>query len=206
MPTVVPITPVPTVPVVYSMITVTSPAPNTTLPPTFTVTGTGQGLFEGSLVVQAQGPSGNILAQQPTTLQGTNVGVGGPGTFSVQLTPVNVTAPTAGYIVAFAPQTPNAPTVRVPVTFSPSGGGSGVTYKTYTGGQCMVTVISGQPYYATVGGSPIGSFTSAATYTATQGAKLNNQLWFQVGPIPPATTPVWTPITGVSTMSPACWW
>lgn len=199
----IPITPVPTVPVVQPALQITSPAPNAVLPPTFTVTGTGQGLYGGNLAVRAQTATGAILADQPVTLQGPNVGSGGSGAFSTQLT-VNVAAPTPGFIVAYAPQTA-VPAVSVPVTFSP-GGPSGVTYTPYTGMQCVVTVISGAPYSTDVNGAATGSFPAAATYTATRGAKFNNQLWFEISGVPSTTTSVWTPITGVSSLSPTCYW
>ncbi len=201
----VPITPYPTVaPPVLPRIGITSPAENATLPPTFTVTGTGQGLFEGSLVVRAINNAGDVLVQQPVTLQGPNVGTGGPGTFSVQLT-VNVSQPTPGFIVAFAPQTPTAPPVSVRVTFSPGGSGT-VTYRQYSGNQCQVTTIVNRPYFAAVGGTPQGTFGAAAPYWAFMGAKLNNQLWFLIGPIPATNSVVWAPATSVSNPSQGCAW
>ena len=116
-PTVIPITPAPT-PVVQPVIQVTAPAPNASLPATFTVSGTGQGIVGGSLFVRAQRSDGTVLAQQTVALQGPNVTTGGPGTFSVQMT-VSVAAPTPGFVVAYTAQTTG---VSVPVTFSPSGG------------------------------------------------------------------------------------
>ncbi len=170
-PTVVPITPVPTAPTpVQSRIQITSPTPNTTLPPTFTVTGTGQGLFEGSLVVRAVTNLGVVLAEVPTTLQGANVGAGGPGTFSVPLT-VNVPQATPGFIVAYAPQTPNAQAVSVAVTFTPSGGGGTVTYHDYQGQQCRVAILVGQPFFNQVGGTQLGTFANPGTFVATRARK-----------------------------------
>ena len=204
-PPVVPVTPIPTVPApVQSQIWITSPTPNATLPPTFTVTGSGQGLFEGSLVVRATTNAGVVLAEQPTTLQGSNVGAGGPGTFSVQLS-VNVPQASMGFIVAFAPQSPNAQAVSVPVTFWPGGTG-GVTYHEYSGQQCRVVVLVGQPFFAEVGDAQLGTFANPGTFVATRGAKLNNQLWFFIGPVPGSTPSVWTPITSIGSMAPACWW
>ena len=86
MPTVVPVTPVP-----HGQRFRSLRHAGADLAQTFTVTGSGQGLFEGNVVVQAQNSAGGLLAQQATTLQGSNVGAGGPGTFSVQLTvPVSI--------------------------------------------------------------------------------------------------------------------
>jgi hypothetical protein len=203
-PTVIPITPSPTVQPVQPLITITSPAPNATLPPTFTVTGTGQGLFEGTVVVRATANVSWVLAEAPATLQGPNVGAGGPGTYSVQLT-VNVSQPTAGFITVLAPQTPAAAPVTIPVTFTPGGTG-GVTYHEYSGQQCRVAVLVGQPFFAEVGGTQLGTFANPGTYVATRGARLNNQLWFFIGPVPGSTPSVWVPITSVAALTPGCWW
>jgi LysM repeat protein len=215
VPTVLPIpitpvpsvTPVPTAPTpIVPRIQITAPAPNATLPPTFTVTGSGQGLFEGSLVVRAVNNVGTILAELPTTLQGANVGAGGPGTFSVNLT-VNVPAATPGFIVAFAPQTPTAPAVSVPVTFSASGGGGTIIYKDYQGTQCRVAVLVGQPFFAQIGAAPLGTFANPGTFVASRAAKEpNNQLWFFIGPVPATPSSVWVPLTSVGSLTPACWW
>lgn len=201
--TVIPITPTPTGTVIVPRIQITGPAANATLPPTFTVTGTGQGLFEGSLLVRAINNIGQLLTSDvPTTLQGANVGAGGAGTFSVQMT-VNVTQPTAGFIVAFAPQTPSAAAVSVPVTFSASGGAA-VIYHDFQGAQCRVAAAVGQPFFADVGGAQVGTFASPATYTATRGAKLNNQFWFFIGPLPTTPASVWVPSTSIVNGTPAC--
>ena len=66
-----------------------------------TVKGTGAGLPEGSLVVQALDASGNILAQQPTTIQSPDAGTGGSGPWSVQLQ-VATQSGTTGSIRAFS--------------------------------------------------------------------------------------------------------
>jgi hypothetical protein len=49
------------------------------------VSGRGGGLFEGSVVVQAEDSHGRILLIQPTILQGNNVGLGGSGTWETTL-------------------------------------------------------------------------------------------------------------------------
>ena len=66
-----------------------------------TVKGTGAGLPEGSLVVQALDASGNILAQQPTTIESPDAGTGGSGPWSVQLQ-VATQSGTTGSIRAFS--------------------------------------------------------------------------------------------------------
>ncbi len=65
------------------------------------VSGTGAGLPEGNVVVQAIDSRGNVLAEQPTTLQGPDVGTGGEGTWRVELT-IQAEPGTAGRIVAFS--------------------------------------------------------------------------------------------------------
>jgi heat shock protein HslJ len=50
-----------------------------------TVSGTGGGLPEGNVVVQAIDRDGNVLAEQPTTIDAPDAGTGGQGPWSVQL-------------------------------------------------------------------------------------------------------------------------
>ncbi len=66
------------------------------------VGGSGGGLFEGNVVVQVLDASGNVLAEQATVLQGEDVGVGGQGTWSMQLR-VEAEPGTPGKIYAFSP-------------------------------------------------------------------------------------------------------
>jgi putative lipoprotein len=63
--------------------------------------GTGAGLPEGNVVVQVLDRDGNVLVEQPTTLQGENVGTGGKGTWSVELI-VKTEPGMAGRIYAFS--------------------------------------------------------------------------------------------------------
>ena len=64
------------------------------------VTGTGVGLFENNVVVQALDWRGTVLAVTATTLDTTELG--GAGSWSAALT-VQVQAPTPGLIIAFSP-------------------------------------------------------------------------------------------------------
>jgi putative lipoprotein len=66
------------------------------------VSGTGAGLPEANVVVQALDASDNVLAETATILQGPDVGIGGPGTWQVELL-VGVPTGTPGRIVAFSP-------------------------------------------------------------------------------------------------------
>jgi hypothetical protein len=114
-----------------------------------------------------------------------------------------------GFIVAFAPQTPGAGAVSVPVTFSPGSGGGTITYHDYMGTQCRVAVLVGQPFYDQVRGQQIGTFANPGTFVATRGAKdgsQNNQFWFFISPVPANPSAVWIPITSIQAWSPACYW
>jgi len=67
-----------------------------------TISGTGGGLYEGNVVVQARDAAGNVLAEQPTTLQSPNAGTGGEGPWEVQLS-ISAEPGSTGQIVAFSP-------------------------------------------------------------------------------------------------------
>ncbi len=86
---------------VQASITITEPADSSTIanPSSFTVSGTGQGLFENTVVVQATDSSGNVLAEAFATLDTREVG--GAGNWSVTLS-VDVPAGTTGRIIAFS--------------------------------------------------------------------------------------------------------
>lgn len=68
---------------VKPMVAITSPLPGAYISSPYTVSGTGQGLPEGNVVVTLKDGSGNIMAQQATILQGESVGAGGPGVWTV---------------------------------------------------------------------------------------------------------------------------
>ena len=86
---------------VQSSITITQPPDGATLanPESIGVTGTGEGLFENSVVVQATDSEGNVLAEQATTTDASEPG--GAGNWSVTLS-VSVPAGTTGRIIAFS--------------------------------------------------------------------------------------------------------
>jgi hypothetical protein len=185
-------------------ITIGSPAPGTQLPTTFTVSGTGGGLFEGGLVVRAQTNAGQVLAEKPATLQGANVGAGGAGTYSVQLA-VNVSQNTAGKIIAFATSPKDGSTVTsaaVAVTFT---GSSSQAYKDYAPGQCRIQGKPGAPFYAYPGGPQSGYFGSGGSFDATRGAKASGATWYQINTEPGAGVPsVWVPTSSTTSVSPGC--
>ena len=84
-------------------ITITEPTQGARLDTTWQVEVKGQagGLFEGNLVVQALDAAGNVLAQQPTTLNSPDAGTGGSGQWSVDLR-IETEPGTQGQIVAFS--------------------------------------------------------------------------------------------------------
>jgi len=90
-------------PAVQAYIEIDSPSQGTTLDISkpVLVSGSGAGLPEGNVVVVAADQYGNVLAEQPTTLQGADVGAGGAGTWSVELA-VPASGQTPGYIAAFS--------------------------------------------------------------------------------------------------------
>lgn len=93
--------PEPTFPAVF--ITITEPTQGARLDITWQVEvkGQGGGLFEGNLVVQALDAAGNILDQEPTTIQSPEAGMGGAGPWSVNLS-IDTEPGTQGQIVAFS--------------------------------------------------------------------------------------------------------
>jgi putative lipoprotein len=91
-------------PAVDSFIKIEEPESGTVLDidKSIAVNGSGGGLFEGNVVIRVLDASGNVLTEQATVLQGDDVGVGGPGTWSIQIR-VEVEPGTPGMIYAFSP-------------------------------------------------------------------------------------------------------
>ncbi len=67
-----------------------------------TIKGTGGGLFEGNVVVQALADDGTVLIEQPTILQAPDAGTGGAGPWELQLT-IMAELGSNGTIRAFSP-------------------------------------------------------------------------------------------------------
>jgi LysM repeat protein len=86
-------------------ITITSPLPGSYLDGPYVASGTGQGLPEGNVVVRLLDGNGDVMAQQATVLQGENVGIGGPGVWSVRFDNVYGQPQSNGAIEAFNPET-----------------------------------------------------------------------------------------------------
>jgi LysM repeat protein len=216
VPTVIPITPVPTA--MQASLEIQSPASNTAgtpLPSTFTVTGRAQNLPAGTpITVQAiivvPGNTNNtilVLAEQRPALQAT--GTPGQTTFQASLS-VQLSAVTQGFILAY-PTSAGQPSASVLVWFS-GGTPGGISYNNFSGSQCVVVPTAGAPYFATVGApQPSGYFPGAVTAQATvvgtaanQGAKLNNQYWFQLSNVPGTTGMIWAPQSSVQVVSSVC--
>jgi heat shock protein HslJ len=171
-------------PAVQAYIKIDTPGQGTTLDISrpVQVSGTGAGLPEGNVVVVAADQSGNVLAEQPTTLQGPDVGAGGAGTWSVELA-VPASGQTPGYIAAFSTSPVQRDFVasdHVEVTFSGEYTLEGTTWlldKTIPGSEITAVFANGE-----VTGTA-GCNTYRGTYRSTRAAGRNT---IQIGPL--ATT------------------
>ena len=138
-------------PAAQSYIKIDSPSQGTTLDVSkpVQVSGAGAGLPEGNIVVVAVDQDGDVLAEQPTTLQGADVGTGGAGTWSVELA-VPASGQTPGYIAAFSASPKQRDLVasdHVEVTFSGEYSLEGATWlpdKTVPGSEITAEFSSGR--------------------------------------------------------------
>ncbi len=73
---------------------IANPPPGASVGTTFSVSGSGCGLFEGNVVIRALDSRGVQVGQVVTTLSGPNVGVGGQGTYNVTMTVPGAQGPT----------------------------------------------------------------------------------------------------------------
>jgi len=99
-------TPAPTQPA-EAFITISEPIDGAivNVPNAVPVAGMAGGLFEGTLVVQALDKDGNVLAEQPTTVQAPDAGTGGQGPWQVELVvPVKPGTPGSFYAFSTSPQ------------------------------------------------------------------------------------------------------
>lgn len=175
-----------------TFIDIQSPLSNATVPPQFTVSGTGGGLYSSTIVVQAFNSANQFLAQQTTILQGAQVGSGGQGTWNVSLS-VNVPAGTTGHVHAFVTQYGVQDQVNV-------------VYGAGQPGQCTITVLPNAPYFQSAGGVQTGNFgPSGGAFPAVWRTFFNNQYWYQFN-LTPSGPLQWTPASSVSTITGACPW
>ena len=188
---------------------ITNPQPGARVPNTFTVSGTGGGLPEGNVVVTALDGSGRVLAQKATTLQGANVGIGGDGTWSTQLT-VNVGTFMPGAIQASSPGTPANYTISIEYSGATSvpppasGGGSGnVVY--YAPGQCTITGAPGGPMFAYPGGPMVSQFVAGGPVEAKQRVEYNGYDWYMIQPeADMGNPPMWVPVSSLAAVGSGC--
>jgi hypothetical protein len=171
-------------PAVESYIKIAEPAQGSTLDVSqlVLVSGTGAGLPEGNVVVVAVDQNGDVLAEQPTTLQGPDVGTGGEGTWSVELA-VEAAGQTPGYVAAFSASPKQRDLVasdHVEVTFAGALSLEGITWlldKTIPGSEITALFDNGQ----LSGSAGCNSYNGA--YSTTKAAGKNQ---IKVGPL--ATT------------------
>ncbi len=102
-----------------TQITIREPEEGTTLDLSkpVIVRGTGEGLFEGNVVVQALDEAGGVIVEEATTMPSAEVG--GPGEWSIEIT-VEVVGGTQGSIRAFSPSPADGSVMaedRVAVTY-----------------------------------------------------------------------------------------
>jgi LysM repeat protein len=87
------------------LVTINYPADGSAYYTPYVVTGTGQGLHEGNVVVRLLDANGNLIAEQATALQGPNVATGGFGTYRVQFNNIYTRPQSNGSVEAFSPET-----------------------------------------------------------------------------------------------------
>ena len=94
------------------------------------VSGTGAGLPEGNLVLQALDANNVVLEEQPSTIKSPDAGTGGEGPWAVQLS-INTTPGSAGRIRAFS-SSPADGTVLAETSVNVTYGQSAVTQPAIT--------------------------------------------------------------------------
>jgi len=179
-------------------ICIDSPLPGAVLPATFVVSGWGRGLFEGNVVVRVYDANRVLLAERPTVLQGPNVGAGGEGTWSVQIT-VNTPPGTQGLIEATSPQ-PTPARAAVAVVFGPGSSGTVI----YPPGQCQIQAAVGKPIYNAPNGQVIGNFASNGWFNALERQTISGTNWYKIQPGGSATPPAWVPTPSLTSVGTGC--
>ena len=158
-------------PAVIAYVTIDFPPANAVLPNAFTVSGRGGGLPEGNVVVRVKDAHGNVLVEQATALQGENVGVGGEGTWSVDLT-IPAPSTTNGVIEASSPGT--GAFASVPVFFQNGGAVD------YPPGQCQVQVSASTRAFDAPNGSYLGNFSGDGAFEANRREQVNGENWYRL--------------------------
>ncbi|MBZ0302377.1 MAG: Gmad2 immunoglobulin-like domain-containing protein, partial [Anaerolineae bacterium] len=141
-------------------VTLSSPLPYALLDvETFKVSGRGGGLFEGNVIVRALDSAGNVLVEQPTTLNAAQVG--GEGEWEALLT-VEVDPGTRGVIEASSTSPADGSVIalaRVPVTFGLPDPNMPFVH--------IVSPLPGSPLTAELGAAVRGYAGSLPTDTVT---------------------------------------
>jgi heat shock protein HslJ len=153
------------------------------------VRGTGAGLPGGNVVVQALDAEGNVLDQEPATLQGPDVATGGEGSWSVELE-VPVSGQVPGFIAAFWASPEQRALVasdHVEVTFYGAYTLEGITWvldKTIAGSEITAefTAATGSEGAMVNGSAGCNSYRGPYTATSQDG----EQGQIEIGPL--ATT------------------
>ena len=153
------------------------------------VSGTGAGLPEGNLVVIAVDENGDVLDEQPATLRGSDVGAGGEGTWSVELS-VPASGQVPGYIAAFAASPQQRDLIasdHVEVVFYGNYTLEGVTWlldKTVTGSEITAEFTAATATEDALVEGSAGCNTYRGTYVVRTRAIGSNRM--EIGPL--ATT------------------
>ena len=178
-------------PVVQSRITISEPREGAVLDvgKVIKVSGTGAGLPEGNLVVVAVDENGDVLDEQPATLQGSDVGTGGEGTWSVELA-VPASGQVPGYVAAFAASPKQRELIasdHVEVTFYGEYTLEGFTWlldKTITGSEITAEFTAGTGSEDSVVAGTAGCNNYTGAYVVITRAVGKNKI--DIGPL--ATT------------------
>jgi heat shock protein HslJ len=178
-------------PAVQVYLKIDEPAQGTTLDVSkpIQVSGTGAGLPEGNFVVVAVDENGDVLAEQPTTLQGPDVGTGGEGTWSVELA-VPASGQVLGYVAAFSASPKQRELIasdHVEVTFSGEYTLEETTWlldKTIPGSEITAEFTAGTGSEDSIVAGSAGCNTYRGTYVVITRAVGQNRI--EIGPL--ATT------------------
>jgi len=182
-------------PAVIAHITIDFPPANAVLPNTFTVNGRGGGLPEANVVVRVKDGNGNVLAEKATMLQGENVGLGGEGTWSVEMT-IAPPATSSGVIEAYAPGT--SAFASVPVFFQNAGSID------YSPGQCHVQVNVNTRAFSAPNGEYLGNFSGDGTFEANRREWVSGEAWYRL-PIRVGSYPaIWVKASELTGVSAGC--
>jgi hypothetical protein len=181
---------------VTAFLTISQPPANTILTSTTVqVSGTGGGLPEANVVVRVKDGTNAILAEQATVLQGPDVGLGGEGTWTVQVT-FAMPATSSGVIEAFSPGT--GAYASVPVHFQIS---TGIDYPP---GQCIVNVDGNTHGYDAPNGNDRGTFSAPGAFEANRREQVGSENWYRLPISVDELSAIWVRESQLVGKSPGC--